>query len=389
VLLNESLSVASRYLDVTFSLRKVELYEVWMRVREGGFETSFGRTVERPGIIVKVEEEGGEVGYGEVVAGEGPWYSCETYETAWHVIKEFIAPMLRRSTSLHDLIREFSRIRGHNMAKAGVEEAIWDLVCRLESRPLWACIGGVRNRIESGVSIGIQDSVKTLLSIIKHYLDVGYRRIKVKIKPGWDVNVVDAIRREYPDIKLQVDANAAYRLSDYPVLKELDRYDLLMIEQPLHYRDLVDHAKLARMLRTPICLDESVEDSEDARKAYELDSALIINIKPGRVGGILESLRIHDLWFSRFHRPVWIGGMLETGIGRGILVSLATLPGVLYPNDISASDRYYDEDIVDEPWTLNPDGTISVRGRPGIGAEPDWNRLRRYLKRSAELSLRD
>ena len=349
-------------------LRRVTLYEVWVRLREG-FETSFGRTLERPAVLVRVEERGGEEGWAEVVAGEGPWYSCETYETAVHVIRDYIARLLPAEVEARGVPGLLSRIRGHEMAKAGVEMALWDLEARLAGKPLWRLIGGVRSRILSGVSIGIQPSIEELVRVVGGYVERGYRRVKVKIKPGWDVEPLRALRREYPDIPLQADANAAYTLADALHLKKLDELGLLMLEQPLHWRDLVDHAELARILETPICLDESIRDAEDARKAYKLGAAWTINIKPGRVGGILESLRIHDLWYGSFGRPVWIGGMLETGVGRGHLVALATLPGVKYPNDISASDRYYEEDIVEPPWTLNRDGTITAPEKPGIGVE--------------------
>ncbi len=367
-------------------LRRITLYEVWMPLKQA-FETSFGATVERPGILVEAEERGGEAGWGEIVAGEGPWYSYETYKTAWHVVEDYIVPMIRGVDLDHERYTQMvSRIRGHNMAKAGLEEALWDLEARLKGLPLYKLLGGVRNRIESGVSIGIKPSIDELLRTIALRLDEGYRRIKVKIKPGWDIDVVKRIREEYPDIPLQVDANAAYRLSDALHLKKLDQYDLLMIEQPLSYDDLVDHADLARILKTPICLDESIKSPDDARRAYRLDSAWVINIKPGRVGGLGPSKAIHDFWLS-VGRPVWIGGMLETGVGRGHLVALATLPGVKYPNDISASSRYYEEDIVEPPWILEPDGVIKAPEKPGIGVEVRRDLVEKYARRIREYRL--
>lgn len=366
---------------------RIDLWEVWMPLRED-FETSFGRTRLRPGIIVRVVGEGGEEGWGEVVAGEGPWYSYETYATAWHVIEDYIAGMLAGwEGEPWEFTGLVSRIRGHNMAKAGVEEALWDLKARLESRPLHSLLGGSRDRIESGVSIGIQPSLRDLLSRVSRYLDEGYRRIKVKIKPGWDYEPLSAIRKEFGYIPLQADANAAYTLRDYPSLRRLDDLNLLMLEQPLDYDDLVDHAELSRLLRTPICLDESIKSPGDAVRALKLDSAFIINIKPGRVGGIAPSLEIHDFWSLKAGRPVWIGGMLETGVGRGHLVALATLPGVSFPNDISASDRYYEEDVVEPPWSLNKDGTISVPGRPGIGVDVLVERIEKYSRKHKSLRL--
>jgi len=368
-------------------LRKIELLEVWVRL-VSPFETSFGRTVERPAILVRVEEKGGEEGWAEVVADSGPWYSYETNETAWHVIRDFIIPDLAKVSSPSDFLRVFSRIRGHNMAKAGVEMALWDLAAKLESRPLWRYIGGVNRNILSGVSVGVQPSIAELVRVVRGYLEQGYRRVKIKIRPGYDVEPVRALREEFgPDPPLQVDANAAYQLSDAEVFRALDRYSLLMIEQPLGWRDLVDHAVLAKMIRTPICLDESITDVDDARKAYQLDAAFVINVKPARVGGLGETLRIHDFWYGVAKRPIWIGGMLETGVGRGHLVAAATLPGVKYPNDISASSRYYESDIVEPPWELNKDGTITAPERPGIGVEVLVDRVKKAVKRSLERSL--
>jgi O-succinylbenzoate synthase len=367
-------------------LRRIVVYEVWMTLRSE-FRTSFGATRERPALIVRVEERGGEEGWGEVVAGEGPWYSYETYETAWLILDKYLAPALVRAgrvESPSDAMRLFSRVRGHNMAKAGLEEALWDLEAKLRGLPLWRLIGGVRDRIESGVSIGIQGSLEELVKVVSRYLDEGYKRIKIKIEPGWDVEPVRALRREFPDTPLQVDANAAYTLRDLRVFLELDKYELLMIEQPLHYDDLIDHAELARHLRTPICLDESIRGLRDAVAAFKLGSAHVINIKPGRVGGISESLRIHDFWGRLLGRPLWIGGMLETGVGRGHLVALATLPAVSYPNDISASSRYYDEDIVEPPWELERDGTIAAPSSPGIGREVVVERVERLSRRTRE-----
>jgi len=369
-------------------LRRIVVYEVWMRLKSE-FRTSFGSTLERPALLVRVEERGGEEGWGEVVAGEGPWYSYETFQTAWHVIDSYLIPTLSKLGVYEPerVARAFSRVRGHNMAKAGVEEAIWDLKARVEGRPLWEVLGGVRSKVESGVSIGIQRSVEDLLRVVAGFLERGYRRVKIKIEPGWDVGPARAVRREYPDVPLQVDANAAYSLADMQVFRELDKLDLLMIEQPLHYDDLIDHAELARIISTPICLDESIKSVRDAAAAYKLGSAQVINLKPGRVGGLVESLRIHGLWSSSLGRPLWVGGMLETGVGRGHLVALATLPGVRYPNDISASDRYYDEDIVEPPWTLNKDGTITAPSKPGIGVEVLVERVERASRRTKEYRL--
>jgi len=350
-------------------VRVIDLYHIKMKLAHP-FETSFGRQVYRSCILVRVEDESGEEGWAECVAGEGPWYSYETVETAWHIIRDFIAPLVLKNEirSPANVSKMLSRIRGHNMAKAAVEMAIWDLEAKLQKKPLARLLGGTKDRVDSGVSIGIQKSIEKLLKRIDFFLEQGYKRIKLKIKPGWDVNVISRVRKEYPDILLQVDANAAYTLRDINTLLDLDKYGLLMIEQPLDYDDLVDHAELQSKLKTPICLDESIKKPEDAVKAYKLGSCRVINIKPGRVGGHHNSIIIHD--FCLFAGiGTWIGGMLETGIGRGHLVALASLPGINYPNDISASSRYYTEDIVEPPWTLNHDGTISVPNKPGIGVE--------------------
>ncbi|HDI75118.1 MAG TPA: o-succinylbenzoate synthase [Thermoprotei archaeon] len=348
-------------------IESIELYHIRMKLAHP-FETSFGRQVYRSCILVKVEDESGVEGWAECVAGRGPWYSYETVETAWHIIRDFIAPLVFKEKQVNPLTvnRVLSKIRGHNMAKASVEMAIWDAEAKIRKQPLSVILGGEKEKIESGVSIGIQKDIDYLLKRISMFLDQGYRRIKLKIKPGWDVEVVKRVRKEYPDIRIQVDANAAYTLRDLRVLLELDKLDLLMIEQPLGYDDLIYHSKLQSMLKTPLCLDESIKSPEDAVKANLLGSCRIINIKPGRVGGHRASLMIHD-YCTLAGLGVWIGGMLETGIGRGHLVALASLPGINYPNDISASDRYYEEDIVEPPWTLNPDGTISVPNKPGIG----------------------
>ncbi|HIC95680.1 TPA: o-succinylbenzoate synthase [Candidatus Bipolaricaulota bacterium] len=338
------------------------------------FETSFGREETRRAIIVSLYGDGA-VGWGECVASSGPWYSYETVETAWHVLEDFLIPrVLGEELEAKAVWQRLSPIRGHNMAKAAVEMAAWDLEAKLKGVPLARLLGGTKERVESGVSIGIKRSIPELLEEIESRLEEGYPRIKLKIKPGWDLKVLKAVRERFPKIKLQVDANAAYRLEDLPLLKELDRFDLLMIEQPLGYDDLVDHARLQGELETPICLDESVSSVNLAISALELGSCRIINIKPGRVGGFLPSRAIHDKCRERAV-PVWCGGMLETGIGRAHNLALASLPGFTLPNDISASRRYWEQDLVEPEFSLNEDGTISVPIRPGIGVEVLRDRL--------------
>lgn len=369
-------------------IKRIVLYHVVMKLKSP-FETSFGKSILRHGVLVQVFDYEGNDGWGEVVADEGPWYSYETVETAIYIVRDFFPMFLKDAEISHpsEVTNLLKRIRGHNMAKAGVEEAIWDLYAKINNEPLYKVLGGVRDRIVSGVSIGIQESLDKLVNVVGSYLELGYRRIKIKIKPGWDVNAVEAVRKEYPDIMFQVDANAAYKLSDAEIFKRLDNYNLLMIEQPLEWNDLVDHAELAKMIKTPICLDESIKDYHDAESALKLNSCKIINIKPGRVGGLEITRKISNLCLQN-NRGAWIGGMLETGIGRGILVASATLPGITYPSDISASDRYYEEEIVEPPWVLNPDGTISVRNKPGIGVEVlDEKIKKKYSKKIIEIQL--
>lgn len=359
-------------------LREIEFIHIVMPLKEA-FETSFGGIKDRPCILVRVTEKGGEEGWGEVVAGEGPWYSYETVDTAWQILKDFILPLMSKEVEPEGFHKRVSRIRGHNMAKAGVEEALWDLKAKLEGRPLYEVIGGVRRSVEVGVSVGIKRSLPELLRSVSRFIEEGYHRIKLKVKPGWDIEVVKGVRNYWPDIALQVDANGAYSLRDAEHLKKLDYYDLLMVEQPLAFDDLVDHAELARMLRTPLCLDESIKGLEEAKVADRLGSCKIINIKPGRVGGLMPSKMIHDLWNDK-KRGVWIGGMLETGVGRGHLVALATLKGVKYPSDISASDRYYEEDIVEPPW-VQREGKIDVRKATGIGVDVLYDRVEKFVKK--------
>ena len=364
--------------------RRVDIYLVEMKL-VSAFEISSGVTERRQGVIVRVED-GGVEGWGEAPADSKPFYSYETSETAFYVLREFLAQPLLEAEGPEDFMKRVEKVRGHQMAKAGAEMALWDLEAKKRKQPLWKLLGGVRDEIESGVSIGIQKDVSELLKIISHYLDEGYKRVKLKIKPGWDHNVLSAVRKEYPDIMLQVDANAAYKLQDWPSLKKLDEFDLLMIEQPLDYDDLLDHSILAKMMRTPICLDESIKKPEDAHKAYRLGSCSVINVKPARVGGLLNAKLIHDFCES-VGMPIWIGGMLETGIGRAHLVAAATLPNVKFPNDISASRRYYEEDVVEPPWELTTRGTIRVPDSAGIGVDVLEERLKKHTLKSHSLQI--
>jgi o-succinylbenzoate synthase len=349
------------------------------------FETSFGRSYERSFLLVRVEGEGHE-GWGEAVAEANPYYSSETTETAWHIITQFLAPLLLAAdvTDPRQVFPALKRVRGHNMAKAAVEMAMWDLFARIDGRPLSRLLGGTRDHIASGVSIGIQDSVDQLLTKVDTELAAGYRRIKIKIKPGWDVDVTSQVRARFGDVPLMVDANAAYTVDDAAHLARLDAFDLMMIEQPLDYDDVTDHVALQRALKTPICLDESIHTVRIARDAIDAGACKIINIKPGRVGGHLESIRLHDLCAAH-GIPVWHGGMLETGIGRAHNIHLASLPNFTLPGDIAASRRYYQPDLIDPPIEVRSDGTIPVPDGPGIGVHIIRERVDAVTERVAVL----
>lgn len=350
------------------------------------FETSFGKIDSRLIFLICLSAEGLQ-GWGEVVASEQPLYSYETVGTAFHVIKDFLAPALleQPSTSLADLATRFARFRGHNMAKAGLELAYMDLLARLNKQSLAKLIGGERKKIAVGVSLGIQPTPAQLLKRVERYLSLGYQRIKLKIKPGWDIEIVDEVRRAYPNILLSVDANSAYTLADADHLRKLDDFDLLMIEQPLQSDDVVDHAKLQQLLKTSICLDESIVSQRQAKAALDLGSCRIINIKIGRVGGYSEALAIHDLCVAR-DIPVWCGGMLESGIGRAHNIALASLRGFTLPGDISASARYFEHDLISPEVTVASDGTVAVPDAIGLGFEVELGFIERQTETRVYLS---
>jgi O-succinylbenzoate synthase len=349
------------------------------------FETSFGRSYDRTFVLVRVEG-GGHEGWGEAVAEANPYYSGETTETVWHIIAGFIAPLVigKRFDHPREIYPALRRIRGHNMAKAGVEMAAWDLFARAAGQPLSKLLGGTRDRIASGVSIGIQDSYDQLIGKIEHELAAGYQRIKIKIKPGWDVEAVERVRARFGGIPLQVDANAAYTLDDAALLARLDPFDLLLIEQPLDYDDVMDHATLQQQIKTPVCLDESIHTVRIARDAIKARACRIINIKPGRVGGHQASIELHDLCATH-GIPVWHGGMLESGIGRAHNIHLASLPNFSLPGDIAASKRYYQPDLIEPAIDVSPDGTIAVPQAPGIGVNIVRERIDRATLRHLSL----
>jgi O-succinylbenzoate synthase len=335
------------------------------------FETSFGRIHDRSFVLVTVEDDG-MTGVGECVADANPYYSSETTRTAWHIIAEFIAPLVLGRAFAHpgDIFDALARIRGHHMAKAAVEMAAWDLFARQQKRPLAEVLGGspatIARGIEAGVSIGIQNSFAELAERVDIELAAGYRRIKIKIKPGWDIEAVRIVRDRFHGIPLMVDANAAYQLRDAGHLGELDRYDLMMIEQPLDFDDIRDHARLQEQIRTPICLDESLHTPRLAEEAIAIGACRILNIKPGRIGGYAPSIRMHDI-AVRHGCPVWHGGMLESGIGRAHNIHLSTLPGFTLPGDVAASRRYFAPDLIDPEIDVRADGTIPVPRGAGIG----------------------
>jgi len=351
---------------VGVTVEKIELFLCRLPLVQF-FETSFGRSYDRTFVLVRVVGDGHE-GWGESVAEANPYYSSETTETVWHIIAGFIAPLIIGTRFEHprDVYAALKRIRGHNMAKAGVEMAMWDLYARMQGQPLATVLGGTRRRIASGVSIGIQDSFDQLLEKIDRELSAGYQRIKIKIKPGWDIEAVERVRARFGNIPLQVDANAAYSLDDAALLARLDPHDLLLIEQPLDYDDVMDHAVLQARITTPVCLDESIHTVRIARDAIDAKACRIINIKPGRVGGHQASIELHDLCASH-GIAVWHGGMLESGIGRAHNIHLASLPNFSLPGDIAASRRYYQPDLIEPAIDIAKDGTIAVPQGPGIG----------------------
>jgi O-succinylbenzoate synthase len=365
-------------------IERVEMRLVRMQLK-APFQTSFGTEFDRECIIVSVQGDG-LTGWGECVASRGStdgafsrlnWhlYSYETTVTAWHILRDFLIPqVLHQPLSIERMVEAGEQLRGHPLARASLEAALWDLTSQLEGIPLHRALGGSRERVSVGVSIGIQSSYEALVETVDGFLAQGYGRIKIKIKPGHDLEAVKRVRARHPHIRLQVDANSAYTLADAPLFEEMDAYKLLLIEQPFGWDDIYEHSKLQPRLRTPVCLDESIHSLGHARLALALGATRVINIKPARVGGFTESRRIHDLCQSR-GVPVWCGGMLETGIGRAGNAALASLPNFTLPGDISASDRYYHEDIVDPPFALNPDSTISVPSGPGLGVAVNRKRL--------------
>lgn len=343
------------------------------------FTTSFGTEYDRDFILVEAISDDGISGWAESVAMIDPLYNEETVKTNWHILEDYLIPIVLNNEIHHpDELSEklFSHIKGNYMAKSAIEGAIWDIYAKQENKSLSNAIGGTKKEIEVGVSIGIQDSIDSTINIIENRLAEGYKRFKLKIKPGWDLELIDKVRKVYPNIPLMADANSAYTLSDMDQLIALDDYNLMMIEQPLAYNDIIDHADLQARMNTPICLDESIHSLEDARKALKLGSCKIINIKIGRVGGITQSKKIHDLCQEQ-GIPLWCGGMLESGIGRAHNIAITSLPNFILPGDTAASSLYWAEDII-EPEVIVENGMITVPDKPGIGYEPHMKNIEKY-----------
>ncbi|MCD6562402.1 MAG: o-succinylbenzoate synthase [Thermoproteales archaeon] len=363
-------------MEKSLRINKIKLYLIKLRLQRP-FETSFGEIWDKHALLVEIINDDNISGWGEIVSGEGPWYSYETFEVSILIFKKYIAPLILKNDKINsrNTFELLSRIRGYNMTKAGIEMAIWDLEAKLNNLSLSKFIGGNKNRIKSGVSIGIKKSVNDLINTIDYRIKEGYGRIKIKIKPGWDINVLKKVRDVFPDIALQVDGNGAYTLRQHlDLLRKIDKFNLLMIEQPLAYNDIFDHSILSRKINTPICLDESIKNISDLKTAIMIGGLEILNIKPGRIGGYSQSLKMIKI--SKFFQiGCWIGGMLETGIGRGHLIALASLPEINYFNDISASNRYWEEDIIEPEWKLNSDSTINVPNKPGIGVNVILDRI--------------
>jgi O-succinylbenzoate synthase len=366
-------------------IERVDLFQIKIPL-VSPFETSFGVTTERDIIIARTIADG-VTGWGECVTDADPGYSYETTQTAWHIITDFLIPALF-SAPLDDprhTPQRFASVRGHQMAKATLESSLWDIASQQAGKSLHDYIGGVRDRVVVGVSIGIQPTTERLVERVVGFREIGYTRIKIKIKPGRDLQDARAVRAAIPGVPLMVDANSAYTLNDAPLFEQMEDLNLLMIEQPLGYDDIYQHSKLQRKLHTPICLDESIHSAADAQFAIEIGACKVINIKQGRVGGLTNAIAVHDVCAAN-NIPVWCGGMLETGIGRALNVALASLPNFKLPGDLSASNRYYNPDIIDPPFTFNSDGTLSVPTEPGLGVHIAMDRLERITQRKASYS---
>ncbi|WP_342504666.1 o-succinylbenzoate synthase [Sporosarcina sp. FSL K6-2383] len=359
-------------------IKKITIRKMQMMMKTP-FSTSFGTLQEKDFLVLEVQDELGNTGWGESVAFRAPWYTEETLETNLHIIKDFLIPLVLGKEIGHpdDVSSLFATIRKNNMAKAAVEGAIWDLYAKRNKLTLSQALGGERDKIEVGISIGIHDDHADLVAAVQEFINIGYKRIKVKIKPNHDIAVIRELRKHFPDVLLMADANSAYTLQNAELLKQLDAFNLMMIEQPLAHDDIIDHAVLQKQLTTPICLDESILSLEDARKAVELGSTKIINVKIGRVGGLTEAKKIHDYCMEQ-GIPVWCGGMLEAGIGRAHNIALTTLPNFILPGDTAGSSHYWEQDII-SPEVVVEDGYIRVPTGYGIGYEPNLTVMEQFM----------
>ena len=351
------------------------------------FTTSFGTVTRKPTVIVKVETTDGITGYGEAAALPFPYYKPETTDICLLVLEKYIAPLVlnKEFATVEELMKLLTSVKGNNFAKTGLETAVWMALAVKENKSLKELLGGTRAKIGVGESIGIHPTFEATLAEIQLRLDQGFQRIKIKIKPGWDVNLVKAIREKFGDIDLQIDANSAYTLDDMKILKQLDRFNLTMMEQPLADDDIIDHSILQKQIKTPICLDESIHSAEDVRRALYIGACKIINIKPGRVGGLWESKKIHDLCQEN-GIGVWCGGMLETGIGRAFNIAVASLPDYIYPADMSPVSFFYADDLVKDSFSVDKKGLVTVPTKPGLGFEIDENKLEKYTVENKVLS---
>lgn len=362
------------------TLRKVEIPMVT------SFTTSFGTLTNKPTVIVEIKTDDGLVGYGEAAAMPFPFYKPETTDISLLVLEDYIAPLVlnKEFKSVEELMALLKPIKGYTFAKTGLETAVWMAMSLKENKSISKLLGGTQNKIAVGESIGIKKTIEETIDEIQLRLDQGFRRIKLKIQPGWDIKITEAVREKFSDIDLMVDANSAYTLDDIKIFKALDKFNLTMIEQPLADDDIVDHAALQKQIKTPICLDESIHSFDDARRAISIGACKIINIKPGRVGGLLESKKIHDLC-KKEGIGVWCGGMLETGIGRAFNISVASLPNYIYPADMSPVDFFYSDDLVKESFKVDKEGYIKVPDETGLGFEIDIDKLKKYTTKKVIL----
>lgn len=362
---------------MTIPIKKIHLHKLSMTLNHP-FSTSFGTLQNKEFFIIEAIDHDGHRGYGESVAFSSPWYTEETVQTSLHMMEDFLIPLLQKHPISHpdDVSHVFSPIRGNNMAKAAVEGAIWDLYAKRQNLSLAKALGGKKRQIDVGISIGIQPSTDKLLQTIEQAVRAGFKRIKLKIKRNHDIQVLEEVRTHFPNLPLMADANSAYTLDDIDLLRQLDAFNLLMIEQPLAYDDIVNHAKLQQAIKTPICLDESIHSLADTRKAIELGSCQVINIKIGRVGGLTEAKRIHDYCQTK-DIPVWCGGMLEAGVGRAHNIALTTLSQFVFPGDTAGSSHYWKQDII-QPEVVVENGVIHVPDQAGIGYDIDEEALEKF-----------